>query len=178
METWWIVSLSPPQESEVFTVVLTCCYSQYLGRNNQCRKSLFVAWHLKHSLTSYHKWQHKYSWHFLSFQLLFNQWFYVQYQKTSSELSSWRWSLIIFYRTSYSIMMCYSNNCKYIRPQTLGVDARQWSSLKSQTQKRCEAELSRVAAILEIMSECLNGSVVEMTANQYHIQTQKRWIWC
>lgn len=43
-------------------------------------------------------------------------------------------------------------------------------SVKSHTNS-CKAELCRVAAVLEIMSECLNASLVEMTANQVHTHT-------
>lgn len=46
-----------------------------------------------------------------------------------------------------------------------------WVHSKSQTEKRCGAEVSRVAPLLEIMTECLNASPVEMTANQQHIHT-------
>lgn len=80
-------------------------------------------------------------------------------------------------------MMCYPHNCKYTGHRPLDTDAHQLSSLKSQTEKRCQAELSRVAAILEIMSECLNAWLVGMTANQYHIHAFthigfKYWLPC
>ena len=68
--------------------------------------------------------------------------------------------------------VCYPHNCKYIGPQPPNTDAHRLSSRKSQTEKRCRAELSRLAAILEIMSECLNASLVRwllISATYTHI---------
>lgn len=53
-----------------------------------------------------------------------------------------------------------------------------WVPSKSQTEKCCEAELSRVASLLEIMSECLNASLVEMAAKKEHVYAHIRFKYC
>lgn len=93
----------------------------------------------------------------------FNQQFYVEYQKASSEKPHYLfWGVLFNYDVLFKSLQIYWAPASGCSPDEF--------TKKSHT-KRCKAELSRVAAILEIMSERLNALLVEMTANQ-HTHTQ------